>query len=101
MTLYDEWEPRIDRRSKHRRLKPQPNEWKDKNRIHAAFDHLFKRYQNSVIVVSYRSDGIPSEPELVSLLKHYKQNVRMEHFGQYTYALSTNMSSQEMLLIGM
>ena len=101
MTLHDEWEPHIDRRSKHRRLKPQPNEWKDKTRIHAVFDRLFKRYQNSVIVVSYRSDGIPSELELASLLKHYKHNVRIEHFGQYKYALSTNMSSQETLLIGM
>jgi len=100
LTMYDEWSQFIDRRSKHRRLKPRPSEWTDKNRIHAAFDRLFQRYQKSILVVSYRSDGIPSEVELVSLLKHYKGHVRVEHFGQYKYALSTNAESEEILLIG-
>jgi adenine-specific DNA-methyltransferase len=100
LTMYDEWSQHIDHRSKHRRLKPRPSEWTDKNRIQAAFDRLFNRYQRSIIVVSYRSDGIPSELELVSLLKQYKRNVRVEHFGQYKYVLSTNAESGELLLIG-
>ena len=100
MTMYDEWDKYIDRKSKHRRLKRQPSEWTDKKRIHVAFDRLFRRYQNSIIVVSYRSDGIPAEAELVSLLKQYKQKVRIEHFGQYKYVLSTNAGSKEILLIG-
>ncbi len=100
LTFYDEWGLRIDHESKHRRLKAQPSEWADKNRIHAAFDGLFKRYQNSIIVVSYRSDGIPSESELVSLLERYMQHVRVEHFGQYKYVLSTNAESGEILLVG-
>ncbi|MCL4458765.1 MAG: DNA adenine methylase [Chloroflexi bacterium] len=100
LTMYDEWGKHIDHRSKHRRLMPRPSEWTDKNRIHAAFDRLFQRYQKSIIVVSYRSDGIPSESELASLLKQYKRNVRVEHFGQYKYVLSTNSESGEILLIG-
>jgi len=100
LTMYDEWSQHIDYGSKHRRLRPQPNEWADKNRIHAAFDRLFKRYQRSIIVVSYRSDGIPSESELVSLLKRYKREISIEHFGQYKYVLSTDSMSEEILLIG-
>jgi len=100
LTMYDEWGEHIDRRSKHRRLKPQPSEWTDKKRIHAAFDRLFGRCRESILVVSYRSDGIPSELELVSLLKRYKHHVRVEHFGQYKYVLSTNAASMETLLIG-
>jgi len=100
LKMYDEWGQYIDYRSKHRRLKPQPNEWTDKNLIHKAFDRLFKKYQRSMIVVSYRSDGIPSESELLSLLKRYKSKVRVEHFGQYKYVLSTNSKSEEILLIG-
>ena len=99
LTMYDDWGAYIDRRSKHRRLKPRPSEWTNKTRIHAAFDHLFRRYQNSILVVSYRSDGIPSEAEIVSLLKQYKRQVRVEHFGQYRYVLSTNSESGEVLLI--
>lgn len=100
LTIYDEWGKYIDRNSKHHRLKPRSSEWTNIKRIHEAFGRLFQRYQKSIIVVSYRSDGIPSETELVFLLKRYKSNVRVEHFGQYKYVLSTNAESKEILLIG-
>ena len=100
LTMYDQWYKHIDRRSKHRRLKRQPSEWTDKKRIYNAFERLFRRYQESIIVVSYRSDGIPSEQELISLLKQYKSDVRIERSGQYKYVLSTNPRSEEILLIG-
>ncbi len=100
LTMYDDWERYIDRHSKHRRLKPQPNGRTDRRCIYEAFDRLFRRFRKSILVVSYRSDGIPSEPELVSLLRQYKRNVRVEHYGQYKYVLSTNSESKEILLIG-
>jgi len=100
LTMYDDWGKHIDRRSKHRRLKIRPSEWTNKTQIHGAFDRLFNRYQDSILVVSYRSDGIPSEPELASLLERYKSRVRAEHFGKYKYVLSTNAESKEILLIG-
>lgn len=100
LTMYDEWDRYVDFRSKHRRLKRRPNEWTDKKQIHAAFDRLFERYRDSILVVSYRSDGIPAETELVSLLKQYKRNVRIEYFGRYQYVLSTNSKSREIILIG-
>ncbi len=100
LTMYDEWGQNLDRSSKHRRLKLRPGEWTDKKRILMAFDRLFSRYKESILVVSYRSDGIPAEPELASLLKRYKRHVQVEHFGQYKYVLSTNSRSKELLLIG-
>lgn len=100
LTMYDEWVHQIDYHSKHRRLKVRPSEWTDRRSIHAAFDRLFRRYQQSIIVVSYRSDGIPSEQDLIFLLQRYKRQVRVEHFGQYQYVLSTNLESKEILLIG-
>ena len=100
LTLYDRWPSLIDRRSRHLRLRRQANEWSDKRRVHAAFQRLFDRFRDSVLVVSYRSDGIPSEQELVSLLRQVKRDVRVEHFGRYQYALSTNAESKEILLIG-
>lgn len=100
LTMYDEWDKHIDRRSKHRRLKARRSEWTDKKRIYGAFDRLFRRYQDSILVVSYRSDGIPSESELASLIGRYKRDVRVEHFGKYQYVLSTNARSKAILLIG-
>ncbi len=100
LAMADEWEQQIDYGSKHRRLQPRPSEWTDKKRIHAAFDRLFQRFRDSILVVSYRSDGIPAENELISILERYKQKVRVEHFGQYKYVLSKNSKSKEILLIG-
>ena len=99
LTMYDDWERYIDRKSKHRRLKRQKNDWTDKKRIHAAFDRLFDRYRKSTLIVSYRGDGIPSESDLIALLERHKSNVRVEHYGQYKYVLSTNSRSREVLLI--
>lgn len=98
--MYDDWARHLDRRSRHLRLRPQRSAWIDKHRIYDAFDRLFARFRQSVLVVSYRSDGIPSETELVDLLRRYKPRVRVEHFGQYKYVLSTNSESKEILLIG-
>jgi adenine-specific DNA methylase len=100
LTIYDEWGKYIDRRSKHLRLKPRVNEWTDKNLILESFDKLFKKFQKSILVISYRSDGIPSETELISILERYKNKVHVEHYGQYKYVLSTNPESKEILLIG-
>jgi adenine-specific DNA-methyltransferase len=100
LTMYDDWAKYIDYRSKHRRLKRAANPWADKSRILAAFDRLFDRFKNSILVVSYRSDGIPSKAELVALLQRYKKTIRVEHYGQYQYALSKNTQSGELLVIG-
>lgn len=100
LSMYEAWEEQIDRASKHQRLKHQASEWADRHKIYAAFEHLFQRYQSSVLVISYRSDGIPSEGELAALLQKYKSSVRSIHFGRYQYVLSTNPKSEEILLIG-
>lgn len=100
LTMYDVWGKHIDDGSKHRRLRPRPSPWTDKRQIRCSFDRLFSRYRESILVVSYRSDGIPSEAELMSLLSRYKPDVRVAHFGQYKYVLSTNSESKEILFIG-
>ena len=98
--MYDTWGEMIDYSSKHLRLKARQSEWGDKRKIYAAFDSVFKRHQDSIIVVSYRSDGIPSERELLHLLQRYKRHVTVRHYGEYQYVLSTNGKSREILLIG-
>jgi DNA adenine methylase/adenine-specific DNA-methyltransferase len=52
-----------------------------------------------MIVISYRSDGIPSEDDLVKLLKDVKKKVTVLHYGEYKYVLSKNAKSKEILLI--
>ena len=98
--MYEEWESHVDYQSKHRRLKRRPSIWSDKRRIYSAFDQFFHRFRDSIVVVSYRSDGIPSEQDLVALLRKYKSYVQVEHYGQYKYVLSKNTDSRELLLVG-
>lgn len=94
---YNSWEEKIDRKSKHLRLKKEKSIWEDKNRINFAFDAIFKHFQDKIIVVSYRSAGIPTEQEMISLLKKYKQNVEVIR-KDYKYVLSNN-DGKELLFV--
>ncbi|MCD4737883.1 MAG: DNA adenine methylase [Anaerolineae bacterium] len=100
LTNYKQWETQIDHQSKHRRLKRQPCIWTNREQIYAAFERLFAHYQESILVVSYRSDGIPTAEELRGLLRKYKSQVRVVQSGRYKYALSDQQNSEELLFIG-
>lgn len=101
LACYFDWKDKIDYKSKHHRFIPQINFWTDKKKNLQAFDRLFKRYRDSILVLSYRSDGIPSESELLELMRRYKKEVYVEYYGKYQYVLSKNRNSQEILLIGL
>ena len=97
---YDEWPKMIDLTSKHRRLIRCKDPWVDPATSSALFRRLFERFQDSIFVVSYRSDGIPSIEELAGMLQEVKRHVRVIDGPQYQYALSTNRRTREVLLIG-
>jgi len=96
---YGNWNEMINYKSKHRKLKHEKPVWCDKTKIHGAFNKLFKKFRNSTLVVSYRSDGIPPINDLIMLLERYKDDVNEVRFENYKYVLSNN-HSQECLLIG-
>jgi adenine-specific DNA methylase len=95
---YDTWHDHIDYQSKHRRLQPQKSVWNDPRTIYQSFQHLIDRHQKSILVISYRDDGIPSKEQLVRLLRQYKNQV-YEASQPKQYALA-HKQSQELLLIG-
>lgn len=84
---YNNWINHIDFNSKHRKFKNKKSIWTDRNLIYNAFDRVFEKFQNNILVVSYRSDGIPSIEEIVSLLKKYKKNISIKQRA-YKYALN-------------
>lgn len=94
---YKGWNEKIDEKSKHLRLKKEKTIWENKNKIYEAFDKLFNKFKNKIIVVSYRSGGIPNEEEMINLLKKYKSNVRVIS-KEYKYVLSNN-DGKEFLFI--
>ena len=96
---YSKWPDLIDYKTKHKRLKGNGSVWIDKNKILSAFDSLFYKFKDSILVVSYRADGIPAADELVAVLKKYKSDVEELKRKDYKYVLSAN-HSEEVLLIG-
>ncbi len=100
LTFYNDWQKQIDYESKHRRLKSKYSVFSDRKAIHQAFHKLFHKFKDSILVVSYRNDGIPSEDEMVGMLKEVKRKVTIVRYGPYRYVLSKNGESKEILLIG-
>lgn len=85
---YDCWNDSIDFETKNLRFQKTlyPTEFKRRNVLN-SFNELFEKFQDSIIVVSYKKNGIPSIEEIEILLKKYKQNVRIESM-HYKYALN-------------
>lgn len=99
LVSYEDWQGLIDFDSKHRRLKPLKNRFNDKKTISNALAETFEQFKKSTLVLSYRSDGIPSESELVALMKNFKKTVRVLRAENYQYVLSTR-KCDEVLIIG-
>ncbi len=100
MVRYDDWPTMVDFDSKHRRLIREHDPWSDASSCRNVFRRLFERFRDSILVVSYRSDGIPSIDELGDMLRNVKRHIRVIDGPSYQYALSTNRRTREVLLIG-
>lgn len=96
---YRAWPERIDWKKKHRPLVGVRSPWSNPKLCRQAFQQLFERFADSILVVSYRSDGIPTAEELFEMLRRIKKNVICEHYGDYKYVLSKNTESKELLFI--
>lgn len=97
IVFYDEWSKLIDQSSKHKKIKNGKNEWCNKVEIHGAFERLFDKFRNSILVVSYRDDGTPTISELINMLKKHKKSVEVKKLD-YKYVLS-NGNSKEVLIV--
>lgn len=95
---YEHWSNRIDYSSKHLRLKRTANVWTDASRIKGAFNHLFNQFKDSILAISYRSNGIPSIDDLVGLLETQGRKVTVYQSGKIKYVLS-NQHSNEVLIV--
>jgi len=99
LTNYEDWHKEIDYNTKHRKLQSTYNIWEDKKNIINAFENLIKKFKNSIIVISYRSDGIPTIEEISDILKKYGKDVNIETID-YQYVLSKKQNLKEVLIIG-
>ena len=82
---------------KTKRLEHEPSPWTDKDRIYDAFEATFDKFQDSHIVLSYNSAGLPTPEELMDMLEERKENVVAEA-KEHQYALSTHEDSADELV---
>ena len=57
IVFYDQWPSLIDENQNIKKNKKWKKEWCSKGEIHKAFERLFDKFKNSILVVSYRDDG--------------------------------------------
>lgn len=96
---YENWEHKINYRTINRRFREDNNPWNNKYKIRERFRELFEKFKDSILVISYRSDGIPSIEQIVSDVKIFKKKVYIYTFDDYKYVLSNNRTS-EVLIVG-
>jgi len=99
LCAYADWNKRLDRQSRHLRLRPDPDPWLSAEAAKTIFRQLLERFRESILVVSYRSDGIPSEDEIAAMLKGMGKRVQVFRASPRPYALSRNRASRELLLV--
>lgn len=98
LARYDEWPTLIDWRRKHRPIRHQKPAWSDPLRIHDEFDGVLRRFADSTLVVSYRSNGIPTIDELVAMMKKYKPGQVLVKRRDYQYVLSPRKGTEVLLV---
>ena len=103
MTDYNNWKDRIDYNSINLRfVRSEENPFSPAN-ILESIRRLFKNYQNSILVFSYKIGGSPSIEVIESLMREFKPVVetRSKH---YKYALNKQNGNakfnREVLIIG-
>jgi len=67
----------IDMTTKARKFKSYPSVFSERETATRALAKLFERYSNSIIAISYSSNGYPTKPELHSMLRSVKRDVEV------------------------
>jgi adenine-specific DNA methylase len=96
---YDTWDALIDYGTKHRRLKLNGSEWTNEHKIKNSFERLIAQFKDSILVISYRSNGIPTIEEISRMVERNGKQVRIYESNEMKYVLSKKQST-EVLIVG-
>ncbi|TKJ35085.1 DNA methyltransferase, partial [bacterium (candidate division B38) B3_B38] len=97
---YNRWRYMIDWKTKNKRLIKENRIW-DNNNFEENLNILFKRFQYSMIVLSYGDPGCPSIQKIKELLYKYKSIINIIK-TPYKYKLNNKNDQKvyEVLIIG-
>lgn len=99
---YNLIEQKIDWQKKNKEIQINKNkEFEQKSMFLQQLSQLFIQHRQSIIVMSYTSNGYPSIEDLVCLLSQFKRQVTIKSLGHVAFAMNrNNMNREEVLIIG-
>lgn len=97
----------IQKHTKTKKFKSYPTPFSTRKGAADAFDQLFRKYSNSILIVSYSSNSLPTLEEMVAILSKYKKHVEVfpiDHqysFGNQGHKVGDNNNKvSEYLFVG-
>ncbi len=91
--------------TKTKKFKSYPTPFSTQKGAYDAFDKLFKKFKDSILIVSYSSNSLPSLEDMTRLLSKYKKTVEVKKID-YKYSFGTQKEEavgndvQEYIFIG-
>lgn len=105
--LARDWEGvEIQQHTKTKKFKSYSTPFVTRKGAADAFDHLFKKFADSILIVSYSSNSLPTQDEMVAIMAKYKQHVEVipidykYSFGNQSNSKTHKNSVQEYLFVG-
>lgn len=89
-----------------KKFKSYPTPFSTKKGAADAFDLLFKKFKDSILIVSYSSNSLPTQDEMVAIMAKYKEHVEVipidytYSFGNQKEAKTNRNKVQEYLFVG-
>ena len=96
----------IQEHTKTKKFKSYPTPFSTRNGAADAFDKLFEKYRDSILIVSYSSNSLPTQDEMVEIMRRYKKHVEVVpidytySFGNQSAAKTHRNNVQEFLFVG-
>lgn len=96
----------IQEETKTKKFKSYPTPFARKEGAEQAFADIFARYRQSILIVSYSSNSLPTKEQMMSLMSRYKQNVEVlpidyrYNFGNRSGGETARQNVNEFLFIG-
>ena len=94
----------IQEGTKTKKFKSYPTPFSSREGAEAAFQSLFKKYSDSILIVSYSSNSLPTKEKMIELMSEAKKSVRVVPVD-YTYSFGTRKTVkrnnvQEYIFVG-
>lgn len=96
----------IQEHTQTKKFKSYPTPFSTRKGAVDAFDKLFKKFSKSILIVSYSSNSLPTQDEMVAIMAKYKEHVEVipidykYSFGNQNEAKTHRNSVQEYLFVG-